>query len=185
MKLARKYPIIKTHASSFGTTKRVAAVTAAVALLLLTGIPAASAQTGYLLCYSLSSGTVYCLEPSAHGSPAYLGAGQAILFINRYVTPNGNAWWELESEEYGQCLNWAPADPTGNDYLYWDSCQADDANELFYNHVAGQLINLAGNEINHVDSYLQPLCPATISTDLCSLTVSIPVFSQWEETLAP
>jgi hypothetical protein len=176
----RIHVAIKTCVCSLTTTKRVAVVTAAVALMSLTGIPAASAQTGYTLCTNLS-GTAYCLVPSAHGYPAYLSevAAGSIVFINRYVTPNGNAWWELQSVEYGLCLNWAPAGPDG-DLVYWDSCQAGDANELFYNHVPGQLINLAGNETFDLESYLQPnVCSGL----LCNLSVyTDPAFKEWAES---
>lgn len=164
-----------------GTMKlRSLAVTivAACALTGLAGIPPASAQTGWTLC-TFPSGTAYCLVPSSHGYPAELSAVGAgpITFTNRYVTPNGNAWWELKSLYTGLCLNWAPQD--GN-LAYWDSCVPGDGYELFYNHVAGQLINLAGNEIDRQNTYLRPtLCSGL----LCGLTVSTTRYTGWVERL--
>jgi hypothetical protein len=176
--------VIKKCLCSPITARRVAIVTATFALLSLTAISTARAQTDYLLCFNGESGTAFCLTTSAHGSPAYLSedAGQPITFINRYVTSNGNAWWELQAVETGLCLNWAPAADTGAEQLFWDSCVSGDANELFYNHVAGQLISLAGNEMFNADSYLTPICPAMISTMLCTLVVQVPVWSGWTES---
>jgi len=157
-------------------TRRVPVVIAAVALMGL-GIPAAQAQTSYGVCATQSE-TIYCLYPETHGSITYVsdeGEGD-ITFINKYVTANGNAWSEVQAG--GLCLNWSLAD---NNTVYWDSCQPGDPNELFYNHVKGQLISLAGNEFYDADSYLQPdLCGVFI----CELEVSTAKYTGWLESAA-
>lgn len=152
-------------------------IAAACVLTGLAGIPAASAQTGRNLCTTVS-GTAYCLVSSAHGDPAKLSEvdTQPITFINRYVTANGNAWWELQSLDTRLCLNWSPQ----NDIVYWDSCVPGDLFELFYNHVAGQLINLAANEINLQDSSLRP---TSCSGLLCGLTVVPGRYTGWSEEI--
>jgi hypothetical protein len=155
---------------------------AVFALIALTGIPAASAQSGYTLC----SSNGYCVyEFVAHnyfaevldtGSTSTSAGDEPIAFINRYVTSNGNAWWELNAVGTDQCLNWVLTDQS---MVYWDDCVPGDPNELFYNHVAGQLISLAGNEDSGLETYLQPQSPCDT---LCVLVVTATPYTGWTET---
>lgn len=64
-----------------------------------------------------------------------------IKFINKRVY-NGHNWWELEDQITGLCLNWGGPD---NNWIFANSCRLEDENELFYNGVEGQLVNLEGN----------------------------------------
>jgi hypothetical protein len=120
------------------------------AAFAMVGMPAANANSTYALC--LNNDRAYCVNAAAHGDMYWItnyAAVAHISFINEYTTSNGNNWWELTTGG-GLCLNWNPRDH----YVYSDSCIAGDANELWYNHVAGQLINLAGNLDTGHDTYL-------------------------------
>jgi hypothetical protein len=121
----------------------------------LMGAPAASASGGNQLVVN-EAGNVMCV-PSAppHNTQVnmieYQSSCATVTYFNEYTTPNGNAWYEIKLGN-GLCLNW---DPSGWG-VYADSCIAGDPNELFYTHVSGQLINLAGNEDTGEDTWLQP-----------------------------
>jgi hypothetical protein len=157
---------------------------AAVALVVpfsLLGIPGASASTTYELCLKVNN--TMCVFTGTHNLPSAITNFETdaqISFINEYTTPNGNAWYELEIMQIGECLNWDPA----NGYVFDDSCQAGDANELWYNHVAGQLINLAGNEDNDADTYLAPLegkCLFNGADEACPVAAGTAFYNGWTE----
>jgi hypothetical protein len=147
----------------------------------LIGAPAASAQSktasaqsdaSYVLC-SVYNG--YCLAPGIHNDVYGITdfSTTSISFINEYTTSNGNHWYEIKTSD-GGCLNWDPS----NHYVYDDSCQPSDANELWYNHVAGELINLGGNENTGHDTYLSY---GTCSNGACPLGASNTYFNGWSE----
>jgi hypothetical protein len=135
---------------------------------------AASAQSGasYVLC---SADNGYCLAAGIHNDVYAITdfTYTAISFINEYTTPNGNRWYEIQTSD-GGCLNWDPS----NHYVYDDACHSGDPNELWYNHVAGQLINLGGNEDTGHDTYLSH---GTCSDGACPLGASNTSFSGWQE----
>jgi hypothetical protein len=123
--------------------------------LELMGAPAASAS-GDMLVVS-EGGNVLCVPSSPpHGTEInlieYSSSCAQITYFNKYTTPNGNAWYEMKLGN-GLCLNWLSV----NYGVFADSCIAGDANELFYTHVNGQFINLAGNKVYGEDTWLQPV----------------------------
>lgn len=113
----------------------------------------------YALCWDgHENGHTFCVDTGTHNARLSVTTDfvpwAIIEFINPYVTTNGNTWYELEDLNTGLCLNWGGAnDPTKN-FIYADYCHPEDYNELFYNHVQGQLVNLAGNVDLGQSSYL-------------------------------
>jgi hypothetical protein len=168
---------------------RVLAVMALVFAFALIGMPAASAHSNatyassdptYQLCLNNGAVLAYCVWPAPH-EDAFLitnyAAIASISFINKYTTSNGNAWYELETQN-GLCLNW----DSKNELVYSDSCVKGDANELWYNHVAGELINLAGNKFYDADTYLNYEDCITEGMDTyCYLFATDVFFNGWVE----
>lgn len=144
--------------------------------LTLVAMPAASAQTivGYSICgYDVDGSGCIAVGGHSQNVETAAGAGDVFTFINRYVTPNGNAWWEIQSETTGLCINWV----NQTDLTFWDSCVAGDSNELFYTHDVGPIINLAGNLALGHDTYLQPFACGT-TTCLVEAT-DTPAYTGW------
>lgn len=172
-----------TGASASGTVAgnaghaTVPGITVVHATPVAVGASAATAE--YELC---TTTTGYCLWPAPHTDPYYITNYSAIAevsFINEYTTSDGNAWYELSTGS-GLCLNWGGP---SNNFFYADSCQAGDANELFYNHVKGELINLAGNEYYDEDSYLAfyTCSEYAAGEDYCPLFLTNAQISIWAE----
>jgi len=172
--------IKEEEVSKLKTRFRLIAAAALAVPLCLIGTTAASASTTYNLCPQVN--TTLCVWTGEHNMPAALTnfrTDAQISFINEYTSPNGNRWYELEITQNGECLNWLP-----NGYVYLDSCVPLDANELWYNHVAGQLINLAGNEVTGHDTYLQPFeagCLVNGAHEACPIIATNTFYGGWEE----
>ena len=126
-----------------------------------------------------------CIYDTPHNAIVYTVNYETcsdISFINKYTTSNGNNWWELRLDN-GLCLNWdSPADG-GIGNVLADSCIAGDPNELFYNHIAGQLINLAGNYYYGEDTWLQwRVCGTTNNGEAwCGIFVYPYLYKGWFE----
>jgi hypothetical protein len=123
-----------------------------------------------------------CVAPAPHAGPFVISPSVTTYFdfFNEYKTPNGNAWWEIqETADGGQCLNWGGP---SNNYVFADSCQKDDPNELWFNHDAnseGIIINLAGNEDYDQQSYLSYNQHGTLDVQEGGSA------AYWEETETP
>jgi hypothetical protein len=157
----------------------------------LAGAPAASAHTAVvppenIYLVATINGIEYCLPNVAHGSQAYVTRDVSVSncspihFTGEYITPNGNAWWELEMSN-GYCLNWDPS----NQYVYSDNC-VDDFNELWYNHNAGQRINLEGNSTTGDDTSLVPNNSDGPINGLYAFPLpSYDIYTGWSEQTTP
>jgi len=160
--------------------KALLAVAPLLLTFILTGVSAASAQsitagsvTNPDLC--LANGA-YCLTSAQHGDEYTITDPQyatAISFPYEYTTSNGNRWYEIQTVD-GGCLNWDPS----NKIVYDDSCVPGDPNELWYNHVAGQLINLGGNLDTGHDTWLDY---GHCTVGGCVLVASNIYFNGWTE----
>ncbi len=158
------------------------AVAVGMALVLL-GAPAASAASWYYMDVS-ANGDSLCMAAPTHNDIVlvtnYAGC-EAVTFIDP-TSYDGNTWWEIEASN-GLCLNMVGG--SGNDYVYADSCVSGDYNELWYNHVAGQLLNLEGNISNGEDTFLLlGTCDVTGPAESCTMAAWPDTFTGWSEVPA-
>jgi hypothetical protein len=157
----------------------------------LTAAPAAIAGVPPENIYLVTTinGIEYCLPNVPHGQQAYVTDDVStsncspIHFLGEQVTPNGNAWWELQMSN-GNCLNWVPYNGTVYYTVYSDSC-VDDWNELWFNHNAGQLINLEGNSSTGQDTSLVPNNSSGSINNLYAFPDSDYIYSAWSEQTIP
>jgi hypothetical protein len=146
-------------------------------------MPAANATSWYYMEIPnpYGSGNL-CMATPVHNEVVevtnYAGC-ETVTFLNP-TTYNGNTWWEIEASN-GLCLNMA-----SRGYLYADSCVPGDYNELWYNHVAGYLLNLEGNLENGTDTFLQiPACPVDIPPSVaCDMAAWPYRYTGWQEVPA-
>lgn len=148
-----------------------AVVLSGVALVGPSAAPAeASGNPGYVLFNnaSIDLGDYY-LHAHAHNFPVNTtndpNQTQYWDFINRSdkcllgSTCNLSTAWEIQLEGTGECLNFAPGNGAGQGYVFLDSCQPNDLNELFwqvplgnsvyyYRNVEGSY--LLGNEYSYM-----------------------------------
>lgn len=148
--------------------RSLVAATPLVVAFTLIGAPAANAQAARVLGPAYGGAneiceTSYCVTPNVHGGiyviesqDFYPNTASTVSYLNKYTTPNGNAWYEIKTRD-GGCLNYDPGSlgaGNGSGFVYDDGCRPGDPYELWYTHVKGQFINLGGNEVSHHDTYL-------------------------------
>jgi hypothetical protein len=158
--------------------------------LTITGAPAATAQTegGNVYLATTIDGTPYCLPAVPHGEQAYITSDVSIFncspiyFIGPFqISGNSNNWWEVEMSN-GYCLNYIPS----TEAVYSDDCIGD-WNELWFNHISGELINLEGNATTGFDTLLFPnvTYPVGPNYDLYAGPDNDGGFSGWSEQGTP